>query len=402
MPRIDPNNKFEKLFLKYQKYFKVFDWITKTIGAVVILLALIELTAFFIVAQPGQNSQQIKGAKTDLRVQSEIYQNKPWVYQYWQEHSESAQSEYYPYLGYRRVPNYHGDYINLDDQSIRKTLNPCLDQTKAKIKIFAMGGSTMWGTGARDHGTIPSFISALLCKEGFNVEVTNFGESGYTNSQEMIRLLLELRKGNIPNVVVFYDGINDVFASFQEGGAPGWPLNVAKRKKEFNSSNKTVIKKKTLQLKDILPNTTKLLSDPADSSVSTNLIVDRVWAKSGKNLADETVSVYKNNFAIVNALGKSFQFQSLWYWQPSICNKDHITQNEKLMLEGRKRFDLNKLCDFYRAVSNQATKIDGVIDLTGIFKHYKGSLYMDWMHVSEEGNLIIAQRMADDIIKRLK
>ena len=50
----------------------------------------------------------------------------------------------------------------------------------------------------------------------------------------MMELFLQLREGNIPDLVVFYDGVNDVFSAYQQGKA-GIPQNENNREKEFNS-----------------------------------------------------------------------------------------------------------------------------------------------------------------------
>ena len=50
-------------------------------------------------------------------------------------------------------------------------------------------------------------------------------------------LELELQRGNVPDVVIFYDGVNDVFSTFQNG-ASGLPQNEASRVEEFGSRNR--------------------------------------------------------------------------------------------------------------------------------------------------------------------
>ena len=47
--------------------------------------------------------------------------------------------------------------------------------------------------------------------------VVNFGESGFVSTQGVIQLILELQSGNIPDLVIFYDGVNDVYAAYQSG-----------------------------------------------------------------------------------------------------------------------------------------------------------------------------------------
>ena len=59
------------------------------------------------------------------------------------------------------------------------------------------------------------------------------GESGYVNTQSLLALELELRGGNVPDEVIFYDGVNDVFSTFQNNEA-GLPQNEQNRATEFN------------------------------------------------------------------------------------------------------------------------------------------------------------------------
>jgi hypothetical protein len=56
---------------------------------------------------------------------------------------------------------------------------------------------------------------------------------GWVSTQSVIMLLRQLQHGNIPDVVVFYDGVNDTYAAYQQGFA-GWPQNELNRVTEFN------------------------------------------------------------------------------------------------------------------------------------------------------------------------
>lgn len=94
----------------------------------------------------------------------------------------------------------------------------------------------MWGSGARDSFTIPSLLSQILSEHGISIHVVNYGESGFVSTQEVIALMLQLKKGNIPDVVMFYDGVNDTFSAFQHGIA-GIPQNEFNRFREFNLLN---------------------------------------------------------------------------------------------------------------------------------------------------------------------
>ena len=75
------------------------------------------------------------------------------------------------------------------------------------------GGSAVWGVGAPDDETIPSHLAALLNGElGVDANVRNLGRRGYVFTQEVIYLMRELQAGRRPDIVVFYNGVNDAAA----------------------------------------------------------------------------------------------------------------------------------------------------------------------------------------------
>lgn len=55
------------------------------------------------------------------------------------------------------------------------------------------------------------------------------------STQVVIALLLQLQKGQIPDLVIFYDGVNDMYSAYQQKVA-GLPENEFNRVKEFNLS----------------------------------------------------------------------------------------------------------------------------------------------------------------------
>ena len=73
----------------------------------------------------------------------------------------------------------------------------------------------------------------VVARRGISgVEVTNFGQIGYVSTQEALLLFEQLRKGNVPDFAVFYDGVNDTFAAWQSGTA-GIPNDEYNREREF-------------------------------------------------------------------------------------------------------------------------------------------------------------------------
>lgn len=341
-------NRFERFWRKCRRSLKRFSYY---VVILIILVLLLELGSFVIIF-----ADDLIFGNVDPRIKSKVYEGKEWTEEYWQEFSESYKAQYYPYLGHSRVP-FNGKFINVDENSVRKTFQ-CKNFGN-DLKIFVFGGSTVWGTGVRDDGTIPSFIAKKICP----TSITNFGESGYTSTQELIKLQLELRRGNIPDIVIFYDGINDVHATYQIGIA-GFPQNVQNRIKDFNLHKKNEW--------NLLPYTKKIILNIISNFQNKRIIDD------SQKLNRETAEIYLNNIKIIKLLGKEFDFKTYFYWQP-IGESDY------------------QFAKSYLKISNIVIQSEDVIDLTDIFND--NSMYIDDYHVSEEGNEIIARKIIDDIMK---
>jgi hypothetical protein len=75
------------------------------------------------------------------------------------------------------------------------------------------------GASQRDDHPVPAEASRRLQKlagPGARIEVTNFGAIGYVFTHESLQLMMELRAGNHPGVVVFYDSINEGISTMRQ------------------------------------------------------------------------------------------------------------------------------------------------------------------------------------------
>lgn len=313
---------------------------------------------------------------------ADVYSNQGWAPEYWREEiltRSTVRSDWHSYVYWRRTP-YHGNYINIDENGIRYTWNNSSSPSPSKVKLFMFGGSALWGTGARDEYSIPSLVSKKLKSEGEDVWVTNFGENGYVSTQEVITLMLELQKGDVPDVVIFYDGANDMFSAFQQGVA-GIPQNEYNRVAEFNQLNWRggVVEKLSLF---------RLV----------NAVVQRVQRTSqvGKTdlaLANEVVDVYSANMRIVESLAKSYGFSVVFCWQPVIYDKRELSNWEQQQL------NLYTEARFFKQVGQVVNQRalsrihPGFHNLANAFDDATETVFIDTFHISEGGNERIADLM---------
>ena len=359
-------------------------------GVTLAALLLLELACRLLAGGPAREQAAFH--------RSPGLQETSWFPAYLEE-AERFNVTWHPYVYWRLAP-LTGRCINVDARGIRKTWRPPppKEGREATRRIYMFGGSTLWGTYARDAFTIPSLVARILYEEhGIRAEITNFGESGYVSTQEVIALLLALRSGPPPDAVVFYDGVNDLFSAFQNGRA-GLPQQEWHRRWEF-------------KLLDDLGGLAKVFLGVFERSALNRVILKRrVWDRipphgppiAPEVLAREAMEIYLGNLRIVRALGVRLGFSPLFYWQPVVFSRKNPTPYERN--EARK---MAAVAPCYRAGYRMAktlpdlARIPEFHDLSGILDGGGKTLYVDFCHTTEEGGARVARRMAEDLAKLL-
>ncbi len=379
------------------KLKRVLGWVRDVwliLGIALALLVFIELLSSVRIRIPGRDS----------RSSADTYHNADWPKGYYKEDKASSALAWTSYVYWRRKP-FHGQYINVDADGIRKTWQPAAGQGAAgrRPKIFFFGGSTMWGTGARDDYTIASIFAKRLSSKGIQACVTNYADLGYVSTQEMVALIRELQKGNIPDLVIFYDGANDTYSAFQQPGV-GLPQNEYNRVKEFNASKHiaALFPDNLSTIRFFQRNLRRLgVGTRADQSASLRPADLSGLSKSQQEaVAKGVLGIYGKNIEMVQALAKRYSFKTLFYWQPTIYQKAQLSAYEAR--ERQKHSDMQPFFDLtYGSLKQQAITSDaasGFHDLSRLFADKAEPLFVDWCHLGETGNAYVADQIAADAL----
>jgi lysophospholipase L1-like esterase len=355
----------------------------------IIGITLLVLVVLEGVARVGYTlrDNQYNAQVSDWLLGTDIYRDQAWAAEYWHERDQTdwvAYAEWHSYIYWRHAP-FQGKYINIDQNGIRYTWNKSAFPSPNQVKVFVFGGSALWGTGVRDEYTIPSLISKKLNSQNQEVWVKNFGEEGYVSTQEVIALMLELQKGDVPDVVVFYDGANDVFSAFQQGVA-GIPQNEYNRAAEFNQLNWRGEIVEKLALYRLVKTLVETRHGPARTE-SADL-----------ELENAVLDKYVANMQIVEALAQDYGFSVLFYWQPVIYNKRILSTWEKLQLDvyGEARF----FGQADRVLKDRAVYRDhsSFNDLADAFGDQGDTVFIDLFHISEAGNDRVSNLMLQTLV----
>ena len=102
----------------------------------------------------------------------------------------------------------------------------------------------------------------------------------------------------------------------------------------------------------------------------------------------------------VKALAKSFYFDAIFYWQPTILTKMRLTPYEKeLEVAGESLLESRSLFRCVNAMISPKTE-PFIQDITDILSEEDKSYYIDYFHINEKGNEKIARKIADDIFQK--
>ena len=247
--------------------------------------------------------------------------------------------------------------------------------------MLMLGGSSLWGFGARDDHTIPSLIARELDERGIRVQIRNLAEIGYVNTQEMIALVRELQQGYRPEIVLFYDGVNDTTSALLEGEAT-LTTNEINRVREFNLLQSPSRLTAALARKLVGESALFRLAASAQSRLTRGPVSDTrsPTEEARGRLANGVVRGYAANVAMIEALGKAYGFRPVFFWQPVIFAKSRRVPFEEE--EATKYAWTETMFGEVKSLlsTNTALASDpAFLDLSDIFKDTDSLVFLDFL-----------------------
>jgi hypothetical protein len=263
-------------------------------------------------------------------------------------------------------------------------------------QILVFGGSTVWGTGSADHNTIPSILQRYLNKEvpHQRIAVTNFGFSTVVSHQQLSKLSsIPIQKNDI---VIFYDGGNDIF----QGGIYGNPhgniigYNENNKFSTFMNSVKFFLSSNSYfyQFLGLLKSTG---SDENCKKIDNIVLENRVHDSFLNYLR---VSNSARDY-VESRGGKFYHF-----FQPTLFSKIILSDYESNLINN---VSMSERCSYpYLRIATKNfgymltnTDKSRIIDLSQSLNAVKNKreYFFDWIHVSSAGNLVVTSLIYESI-----
>jgi lysophospholipase L1-like esterase len=365
-----------------------------TIVAAVVIASVLEFASWLICSiVPLTREAQFESQKA-----SPVYEGAQWAREFWKEEAlrrEKTRS-YVPFRLWG-VTEWHSKYVNNDmgaEGALRRTINPDNCDPSTSTAVWTFGGSTMYGVGVPDWATLPSYLSRELNSgERTCVMVFNYGVEGYVTDQELIFLEEQLKAGRHPDVMIFYDGLNESMAQCPPGPpTPHGGYATIKSRVEGTVSGRLDFLQKSNALR--LAGELKARLHPPHS-----------LANQASDLRPRTMSVmskYEANMRMARALADAYKFKLYAFWQPFLLygHKPMVAFEQQLATANASKIPgdnacLSMMAATYNEAERRAAHDGGFMFLGSVFDTTKDPTYIDQGHLGPRGNEVVAQAIAN-------
>ncbi len=358
------------------------------LGLTLLLLLLVDHLLRLALPDPLAAAPFESGAVAPARERAAAVAGDDWIGRYWAEHAQARDTAWRSYVYWRRQP-YRGEIIKIDAHGFRVTPRPA---EPIQREIWVFGGSVVWGTGNRDSGTLAAQLQQVYAERApeLGVRVLNFGESGYVSRQSLAAFQSALACSQpAADLAVFLDGANDVFATLQSRQA-GWPQNEDNRRREFNSSRRfgAQLRAWAMQLEGI----GRLLASAPEALDGAAIL----------RLAADTAAAWAANVRQAQAIGAAFDVPVMPLWQPTAFDRSPPRGDEAGIVGASPADHVRLQRASSAAVRSLLPLLPAAHDLAGAFDAAAAPMYFDFVHLSETGQRLLAERIYELSVDSLR
>ncbi len=276
-----------------------------------------------------------------------------------------------------RMKDADTEYIDVVDGE-RRTVRP--DPSLGEpLQVWFFGGSAAFGAGQRDEHTIPSELVRRAGQDGVPLEVRNFGVPATVNWQSVMLMIEKLAWDGAPDLVVFYDGANDL--SLQESLAFQGRATSDRPASLFDAEFDKILRERSTM-------------DDVDGGEGTATTQPEPGATTPEGLGARVLTRYSRGVSVARAAASGAGVPIRFFWQPQISTKTPLNEVDESTLDSIGSSDQSTASN--RALANSVRAglpSLGVTDLSTTFDGQDEAIYWDSVHTNEVGAALIAERM---------
>lgn len=304
----------------------------------------------------------------DLRFSSlEAYANAPWADALKAEQDRFANAlPLDPITGHRNG-DFDEEFTHVRDGERASRSAPKCRCRVAEVWFY--GGSAAFGLGQRDQHTIASSLVELAERDGISLRIRNFGVPGWTRSNAVSAVEERLRHEQPPDLIVIYDGFNDVVSGFVEFALRGIDEGAE----------------------------TRFLT--ADFEAFASLDVERddlVSPAAAATELERRLNAQRQRLATVADATDVIEF-----FQPdALASPRQFAEVSNLYRELSQPWTISYLRDLLERTAALSERFQ--INLRSIYDEVDSSVFSNLVHTNEDGALRSAEAMWPEMAKRLR
>lgn len=312
------------------------------------------------------------GDLTDTRVAGERLAAEPW-YDAWEKayNTTLTGGRFSQFAGIELADVASPD-LTVQDEVRRSWRPPATAECPAPLEVWMFGGSTMFGVGQRDDHTIASELARVAWEDGVALDVVNRGVPSDVSWVEQRRLERALATSEAPDLVVFYDGFNDIRAT-------EWAYMAGADVDDTFLSPSD---------RDLLPLLNRFVEEDRDGRrvYVADPIDINARPPDERPIRDAMVFQYTESNRLSVDLLAARRIPMVRFFQPMLAT---------LPGDDTDNAYLNRTRDRLREIRSRLPA--GVIDVADVLDEVDAQLFVDDVHTTEAANPVIAARLWSEL-----
>jgi hypothetical protein len=307
-------------------------------------------------------------------------------------------------LPYAQMGNDVDRLMRFNSEGFRIEREILLPKPADEIRIFVMGGSTVV-FGAPLANSIPGAIETALHAGGLpQARVYNFGVASFLSGQELSLLVHRLADLEA-DLVIAYDGGNDLFSPWMYDPRPGYPYNFVAWEEAIDGLSNTGPKSKTIAgvaqdsaLLQALVGTTEWNIRNGLDRLRRNVgFASEPWKRALVNSYAHNIAAMCRNAQANGALFAAY-FQPMLPYSRTLDSRQLKMSGGAEMVEGlREERELVPAAVAAQLAKTAAGARCQFGDLSAFFENAPATFF-DIIHIGNEANQQIARRIARDLL----
>jgi hypothetical protein len=281
--------------------------------------------------------------------------------------------------GWRLYRPRNGDGIFINELGLR-TAAP-KPKAPGEWRVAISGGSTVWGWRVLDADTIPEYIQSLLPPAARHITVYNFGIEGATLEAELLTLK-RFREIYGLDEVLFYTGSNDVLKAY-------WGVTTGRQQFDNFIASGFELGKAARRVNALLQGANSTYLAKFESDILPGVLRDNPLRR-GVVAAEDYC--------------RGAELDCVFVFQPTLLTrKNHPAGEAKLARTYDLLFPGMAMLTWRMYQDAIAAAPEGrVYDLTRVFDEQEKQFFTDHIHLSEDGNRVVAEALMPILLKTQK